>query len=491
MNRYVFFFCTVLVLTVFAGCSQDRSVTPDPTVATDHSSAVIANPEAVATELVARAGWEMDPEAVADAKSPGPARSDGGGGIVSIEREVIVDDIVHYYIEVQVGSGMYDVIGLHRVVREPVDCRPARHKKSVMLVHGSNAGFGPAFLYGPTLASAPDEQAIAVFLAQNGVDVWGIDLRWVLVPQGITDFNFMADWDLQLETDDLETALSVARQTRLMTGNGYRRMHLLGYSRGVGVGFAYLNRETQIPPGLRNAAGFIPVDLGFKTAWEEHRLLRCATADNIKTAVDSGIYQGEVGVLAITLSYLAQVDPNGTSPIFPPMTNYQAILFIGANTYVMADYPLSILYHFVAGVPGPGGVTTELIYTDEAPWIEFLGAWSPYMPNPAAYELAAIACDEIDLPYDDYIADITVPVLYVGAGGGAGEVGAYTLSLLGSTDVTSLIVGFQPPENRLLDFGHVDLFSANNAAQDVWTPILAWIDAHTPGGGDIAKRLKH
>jgi pimeloyl-ACP methyl ester carboxylesterase len=490
MNRHAFLYCAVLLLIVFAGCSQDRSTAPDQSASTDHTSAVTADPEAVADEIVARAGWAVDPEVATDSRTGGPARTGGDGCVNWFEREVIVDDIVHYYFEVQVGSGPYDVIGLHRVVREPIECRPARAKKSVMLLHGSNAGFGPVYLYGSALASAPDDQSIAVFLAQNGVDVWGIDLRWVLVPQGITDFTFMANWDLQLETDDLQTAMATARLTRLLTGNGFRRMHLLGYSRGVRVGFAYLNRETQIPRGFRHAAGFIPVDLDFKTDWEERRLLTCATADNAKGAIDSGIYQDEVGVLAITLSYLAQSDPDGTSPVFPPMTNYQAILFIGANTYLLADYPQSILYHFVAGVPGPGGVTTELIYTDELPWIEFLGAWSPYMPNVAGYEMSAITCDEIDSPYDDHLADIKVPVLYVGAGGGAGESGVYTLSLLGSTDVTTLIVDFEQPENRLLDFGHVDLFSANNAAQDVWTPILTWIGDHTPGGHHIAKQWK-
>ena len=93
-----------------------------------------------------------------------------------------------------------------------------------------------------------------------------------------------------------------------------------------------------------------------------------------------------------------------------------------------------------------------------------------------------------DLPYDDYLGDITAPVFYVGAGGGLGEQGLYTLSLLGSTDVTSMIVQLFPPEAAAIDFGHVDLWTANDSPTLVWTPILDWINDHTAGRRDITEK---
>jgi hypothetical protein len=80
------------------------------------------------------------------------------------------------------------------------------------------------------------------------------------------------------------------------------------------------------------------------------------------------------------------------------------------------------------------------------------------------------------VPYDDHLEDITVPVLYVGAGGGFGEFGVYTTTLLGSTDVTTHIVHTAAP--RVVDFGHADLFLAGDAQALVWQPLLTWLQAH-------------
>ena len=71
-----------------------------------------------------------------------------------------------------------------------------------------------------------------------------------------------------------------------------------------------------------------------------------------------------------------------------------------------------------------------------------------------------------------------MPILYVGAGGGTGEHGYYTLSLTGSKDTTKFTVQLHPNEERVLDFGHVDLFTATNAETLVWQPILDWLVAH-------------
>jgi hypothetical protein len=66
----------------------------------------------------------------------------------------------------------------------------------------------------------------------------------------------------------------------------------------------------------------------------------------------------------------------------------------------------------------------------------------------------------------------------VGAGGGFGRGDLYTLTLLGSQDVSSLIVSFYPSEQAAFDFGHADLFNAEDAKNLVWKPIYQWLSEH-------------
>ena len=69
-------------------------------------------------------------------------------------------------------------------------------------------------------------------------------------------------------------------------------------------------------------------------------------------------------------------------------------------------------------------------------------------------------------------------MLYLGAAGGFGEAGVYTTTLLGSSDVSVHLVSLLPPELAVSDFGHGDLFQADDAQTLVWEPLLAWLEAH-------------
>jgi hypothetical protein len=93
-------------------------------------------------------------------------------------------------------------------------------------------------------------------------------------------------------------------------------------------------------------------------------------------------------------------------------------------------------------------------------------------------------CNEIcggDVPWNQHWNQIRVPVFYIGAGGGHGDLGTYQLGFLGSGDISSLIVSTDPSA-PLLDFGHIDLFIASNAPELVWAPICAWILDHSRSG---------
>ena len=55
----------------------------------------------------------------------------------------------------------------------------------------------------------------------------------------------------------------------------------------------------------------------------------------------------------------------------------------------------------------------------------------------------------------------------------------YGIALLGSTDVTQLLIQLKPPADILYDFGHIDVFTAGNAEQLAWQPMLNWIQAYS------------
>lgn len=150
----------------------------------------------------------------------------------TIERTVLVDDIAWYRVDLRVGPGPHDTIRLHRIVREQAPWHPIAAPRGVFLTHGDGWGFNATFLGNLAAPGIDADQNLPVYLAKADVDVWGLDFRWALVPAGTTDLSFMADWGFDTSLADLDLALTTARWTRLATGSGFSRLHLLGYSRG-------------------------------------------------------------------------------------------------------------------------------------------------------------------------------------------------------------------------------------------------------------------
>ncbi|MGH8067872.1 MAG: hypothetical protein ACRERE_22130 [Candidatus Entotheonellia bacterium] len=396
-----------------------------------------------------------------------------------ISRRPITSNIVEYSWQVRVGAGARDIIGMHRVVKELAPFVPHPTAKAVLMAHGDIWGFDAAFLASLASASIPDNQALPVFLAQNNVDVWGIDFRWTLVPQETTDFGFMEGWDIGTDLQDLDCALSIARLTRDVTGSGSGEIHLLGWSRGGMTGYAYLSAETQNPN--RHVRGFIPVDIFVKTNREDLRQAACDRLDAQQARLDAGTFHDATGLLLSMIGTLARHSAQRPLPLWQPnpplagLTNLQAALFLGTSTFTLFQpAPPVPFYHFTGG---PADDPLTLLYTQEEDWIDFLQGTAPYEPVNIFAQGEGLLCHD-DLPFDDHLGGITVPVLYVGAGGGFGEFGVYTTTLLGSTDVTIHLVDQRPEEQRVEDFGHADLFLADKAKNLAWKQILNWIKSH-------------
>lgn len=446
-------------------CVSDLQVTAAAALApqADRASATI-NGFAAATDSYASAG----------------ASTFSGLLASPLVRRTLVGDVVEYYVDVRVGPGTYDHIGLHRVVRENAPYLPKYASKSVMLVHGDVWNFQAAFLAN---GGAPADSAVAVYLAQQGIDVWGIDLGWTMVPAEETNLSFMANWGFARDTRDIGLALGIARATRLLTGQGYGKMNLLGWSRGGQLSYAYLDGESQIASALRHVSGFIPVDIYLKTNVAQQRLDACSRLATANASLGSGVYANDTGKSFAPLGTLAIVAPTAVTPVpaFQPMSNDAVAKLVGAATYLIAAPPPVPSYHFAGGAWDTSGQLTGLAYEDASRWYDFVAKGSPYQPWRQIADAEIAMCNDPsvgNVPFDDHLSSITVPVLYVGAGGGFGNDGVYTTTLLGSTDVTTHVVQLYPSAYRMMDVGHGDIFQGTSAQSQFWGTIKDWIVAH-------------
>lgn len=389
--------------------------------------------------------------------------------IVDADRTALQDGIAHYTYDLALGPGEYDVVRLHRIVRERRPNDPARTVDGIFLLPGAPNGWTQIFVE-PLISDVPRwDQSVAIFLAQNGIDVWGADYAWARVPMETSDFGFMQGWGIQRDIDSAYEALATARSIRVSTGQGNGRLHLLGFSYGGPVAYGIAGLETELPPGQRLVKGLVAVDTELKFEDPDRRAAACASAEVRDQAIDEGTYVDDFAVGLIMLARLAESAPDDPSPAVPGLTNLEFILNATASG----------IPHFVGGTFDESGVPTGLRFTEPALWLDVLQATRPYLPMKPGRDVGFARCEsEVDVAFDDHLEDITVPILYVGAAGGTGLDGAYTASRTATRDYEEILVRRLPDSERMYDFGHADLFTATDADRFVWAPILDWLVAH-------------
>ncbi len=466
MSRRLLSMLLAAFTLVALSCSELERPAPLAPAGAESASAIDA--ESLAWALVGEAGWEP-------AISRDPAKaipSDGAGELLwSFSREVISGNIVHYSAIVRTGPGPYDQIGVHRVVKESRPFRPIHTRKALFLLHGDLKDFEGMWLPGQFSPNLPDDFGLAAYLAQERIDVWGITQAWNFVPADVTDYSFYADWGLQKEMDHLSIALGIARLSRWISGDGLDKMLLLGYSSGGFTGYSLLNEESQRPAALRQVKGFIAADAGVRSddpAWLE------------MGAGFLGFYQGlyDAGEYADVLilrdaALLAKNDPDGDSPFFPGLTNLQlALFYAGGPIFAPSEA------HYHAPVL-EDDFPVDLQFVTIPQWLDFLENTAASEPMLFEAEYSVLLAG-LDSPYVAHLGDITVPVLDIGGGGGIAPYTAATVGYLGSSDITQLYVSTNP--ERMLDYGHIDIFTGPNAPELVWEPIRDWVVAHSPAG---------
>lgn len=418
-----------------------------------------------ASDLVPSSETPGGEEVTLDRLAPAPDRLHAMSA--GAEREALGDGLAHYSFDVPLGPDPHDVVRLHRVVRERRPYRPVRTQGAVFMVGGSSQGFEEIF-YHAGVVSPGRATSAPLYLATRDIDVWGIDLAWTQVPEDASDLSFMRDWGLERDVRHTLAAMSVARFVRLKTAQGDDRLNLLGFSYGGVIAYVAAAIETQQHPVRRDVAGIIPVDMAMKPRGEAERSSACARNLRLQERVATG---DDVVSTAgqRTIGRLALEAPDEPSPLppFAGLTNRQAALFV-------ASAPPRPGWHFLA-VEFEGGLPVGLLHTEEERWPRLLASLPPYMPRPINVDVSAIRCDDGRTDIDRHLSDIRVPILYLGAAGAEGEAGYHTTTLTASDDITTHIVSVT--SDPAADFGHADLFMADDAPELVWDVLAEWLVA--------------
>jgi hypothetical protein len=291
--------------------------------------------------------------------------------VVEVAREQLAGDVGYYRVLVKVGDGPFDVIRLNRIVREHRGV-PVRTKGSFFFLHGSSEDFRLAML------TLHDGAGMGLFLAQNDIDVWGIDLRYVQIPADATDVSSAATWGYDVNIKDILIATRAARLMRALTGQGFGKVVLSGHSSGAAILFSVADAEAALPAGRRDVGGLAPIDTVVKLpdSAADQAGLSCYLEGLFRSFVDGGMPIFD-NLASIDQAKLAASDPNGISPYYPPLTNYQNQL---QNIGALGFYPL-YPFHPLALTRDADGNATGMVYSS-------INDRNHHVPRPDAVGLA-------------------------------------------------------------------------------------------------------
>src|SRR5262249_32161714 len=154
-----------------------------------------------------------------------------------------------------------------------------------------------------------------------------------------------------------------------------------------------------------------------------HKLF-CDSEAAQRTSLASHIFATS-GVRAQDIGHLALSDPNGVSPFALSLTNRQLALNNGA---AFGFPPLA--YHLFSVTRDAQKLPLGGRFTDATSIFEFYSLVTSYRAVATFVDYFAIGCGDASQHHLLHLADITVPVLYVGYAGGFGKEGLYTPTLL-------------------------------------------------------------
>jgi pimeloyl-ACP methyl ester carboxylesterase len=371
--------------------------------------------------------------------------------IISTENSVVAGDLTKSVTTVQVGSNPLNRFLISRVVKSI----PNHALKGVILLLPP---LGSGFQNYEVGENNDYDNSFVAFFANRNFDVWGYSQR----VQGITagtcesgaaDCSAMAGWGLQTIVEDVAF---IRQQIELLHPD--RKPVVGGLSLGSIASLATINAHPD------DYAGAILID---GTIYDEDPAVRainanfCAAFDDL--LANGVFYDGQGGPGFKLLNQLAEVDPNGLTPLpgFPPgFTNHMA--FVAA----LSAPPLSPL------TPRPGfynlaGSVAEdrFFYANESLVHANVAQFVDYT---AIRTMRDLSCGLAgDRTFTGNLQNFTGPVIMFAAGHGFGT---------GMTDTAQLMTSAQVTLNFNEVYGHVDYMFSTNHLHEVEHPILKWLN---------------
>ena len=347
-----------------------------------------------------------------------------------------MENIIKTRTTIVAGSGEFDKIGITRI-RKRCGCS----KAAVVMLPGSNSDFETSFL------------SMAVYLAGQNIDVWGIDFRYSSVPEysdstpycQAKSCEFMKNWTTDTYLSDLDTVVKIAALS-----SQDEKVFLLGWSQGAFFAYRYAGDH----PDLK---GVVALDIAYNLDPALADIIAKTKAELLARSekINQGIYYEDV-LTEKYIAYLASTDPNGSSPVIEGLTNRQAFLFAITAAYQLPAFSLPNYRYAQGDLNGLKYTDYDFIlqqafklnsFQSIYPTTDLYSQWVEPLPS---------------------IPDIHVPVMHVGAEYGFGAFGLYTLEKIKefNSDVTACLIK---------DYGHADLVWANAAKHDVWNGITRWL----------------
>jgi len=396
------------------------------------------------------------------AVEPAPEELASTTQALSATRDHVAGDVYHYSFTLRVGSGPNAVLHVDRVVRERAPWVPRHSSGAVMMLHGDFATFATNFLPG-----------VAPWLAERGLDVWGVDRRWAHA----TDTTDFATMGLAQELDDIGIALGFARATRLVTDGSVERLALVGFSRGGELAYFYAAREATRPALQRHVKAIVPLDVYVSLPADEPIRASLCEGAAIEQEIVAGGEVDSPNDFQIALGQGALATPDAQNPFqgfYPGLTFREAVLALVGQTYQV--FQPSPVYHFNGPTLADGAVT-GLRFSPEPVIDRWLANAPPHQAWAESADTDAQSCGDAP-PLDLPLSRIRVPLLLIAVAGGYGERALFSTTQVGSPDVTTRVIRQLPVAQEAEDFGHADLLYAPAAEALAWQPLLAWLSTH-------------
>lgn len=296
-------------------------------------------------------------------------------------------------------------------------------------------------------ADPTEDHNLWLFLAKRGVEVFTLDYRSHFIPIEPADHAYMREWTLDRYVDDAMEALSLVRGE-----SGRAQVFVAGFSMGATLAYGVVNVAS-----AEEFAGLIVLDGSFKQPPGGRSFERArATAMIEKLGRWSIDVAGGIGwdnrqqLMAAVIN-----DPTQPRDDRPGETVGERLTRLLARS-------------------GPGVWANAGVHSDVQVLAALLIGYDRYFPSMVGLEGRGVSLleDDPDTTIDDAFGQSDVPVIYFGATGFGPQAllsGIYSSARLGTRDVTIHVQE---------GWGHLEVLVANRARQEIYEPILAWLDAH-------------